>query len=77
MLGFRERAGFHNFNFVAHARNVIFVVHVAYSSAPNVLAVPRMFDQARDLDSTGLVHLVTGHDALNHASSAPFLVSHG
>src|ERR1700722_14477609 len=49
MLGLRERAGLHDFDFVAHARNVVLVVHVADGSAANVLAVPRMLDQARYL----------------------------
>jgi len=35
-----------------------------------------MFDQSRNLDSAGLVHLVAGHHALDHTSSASLLVSH-
>src|SRR5262249_32121307 len=88
VLRLAVRPALHDLHGVAVARLVLLVVYVADRPPADVLAVARVLDQTRDLDATGLVHLVTGHDAdgraprpallaalllLGHFLSAPWL----
>src|SRR5262245_37102499 len=52
-----ERSRLHDLDFIADARLVLLVVHIANGAALDVLAVAGVLDEAGDLDAARLVHL--------------------
>ena len=65
-LGLGHRSGFHYFNGVTNATNVVFVVNVDLGGALNDLAISGVLNVVCDCYYDGLVHLIA--DNLTHSS---------